>query len=176
MAVRSVLSALQEQFPNVDFGPGPLLRRGEGESDQICVRVPADRLVEIMSFLRDNEATRFEQLSDLTCVDYLRFPGAENRFAVVYSLLSISLEHRLWVKCFVNDPSPTIPSVTGIWVGADWLERKVYDLFGIRFVGHGDLRRLVTWEGFEAHPLRKDYPLRGQGERQNYEVFPRDVS
>lgn len=176
MAIRSVISALQERFQDVDFAPAPLLCRRAGESEQICVCIPADRLVEIMTFLRDNEATRFEQLSDLTCIDYLRFPEAGNRFAVVYALLSISLEHRLWAKCFVDDPSPRVPSVTGVWTGADWLEREVYDLFGIRFSGHPDLRRLMTWEGFTAHPLRKDYPLRGQGERQNYEVFPRDVS
>jgi NADH-quinone oxidoreductase subunit C len=175
MAIRSVISALQERFQDVDFAPAPLLRGRAGESDQICVRLPADRLVEIMTFLRDNEATRFEQLSDLTGIDYLRFPEARNRFAVVYALLSISLGHRLWAKCLVDDPSPSVPSVTGVWAGADWLEREVYDLFGIRFIGHPDLRRLVTWEGFTAHPLRKDYPLRGRGERQNYEVFPRDV-
>lgn len=176
MAIRSVISALQEQFPGVDFRPGPLLPGRSNELRQICLHLPSDRLIEIMTFLRENEMTRFEQLSDLTCVDYLRYPGAANRFAVVYSLLSISLGHRLWIKCLVDDPAPTVPSVTGIWPGADWLEREVYDLFGISFTGHPDLRRLMTWEGFTAHPLRKDYPLRGQGERQNYEVFPRDVS
>ena len=80
----------------------------------------------------------------------------------------------MWVKCFVNDPAPEVPSVNGIWRAADWMEREIWDMFGIRFTGHPDLRRILTWEGFEAHPLRKDYPLRGRGERENYSVVTRD--
>jgi len=138
------------------------------------VRVPAARLLEVMRFLRDDPRCAFEQLCDLTCVDYLDFPKARDRFAVIYSLLSLTLEHRLWVKCFVNDPDPEVPSVVGVWKGADWLEREVWDMFGVRFTGHPDLRRILTWEGFEAHPLRKDYPLEGQGERTNFEKVTRD--
>lgn len=89
---------------------------------------------------------------------------------MTYSLLSLSLEQRIWAKCFVNDPNPEAPSVTGIWRGAEWMEREVYDLFGVRFTGHPDLRRIMTWEGFAAHPLRKDYPLRGRGERETFEI------
>lgn len=140
----------------------------------MCVRVPPDRLFEVMQFLHDDGRCRFEQMCDLTCVDYLNYPQARDRYGVTYSLLSISKGHRLWVKCLVNDPSPEVPSVTPIWKGADWLEREVYDLFGVRFVGHPDLRRIVTWEGFEAHPLRKDYPLHGRGERENFDVVARD--
>ena len=138
------------------------------------MRVPAARLLEVMRFLRDDPRCAFEQLCDLTCVDYLDFPKARDRFAVIYSLLSLTLEHRLWVKCFVNDPDPEVPSVVGVWKGADWLEREVWDMFGVRFTGHPDLRRILTWEGFEAHPLRKDYPLEGQGERTNFEKVTRD--
>ena len=130
--------------------------------------------MEVMQFLYDDRRCRFEQMCDITCVDYLHFPQARDRYGVTYSLLSITKGHRLWVKCFVNDPSPEVPSVTSIWKGADWLEREVYDLFGVRFVGHPDLRRIVTWEGFEAHPLRKDYPLHGRGERENFKVVARD--
>ena len=78
------------------------------------------------------------------------------------------------VLAFANDPEPTVPSVVGIWAGANWMEREVWDLFGVRFEGHPDLRRIMTWEGFEAHPLRKDYPLHGRGEREDYEVVTRD--
>ena len=134
------------------------------------MRVPAERLVEVMEFLCDDPRCRFEQLCDLTCVDYLSFPKARDRFGVTYSLLSLSLEQRIWAKCFVNDPNPEVPSVTGIWKGAEWMEREVYDLFGVRFADHPDLRRIMTWEGFKAHPLRKDYPLRGRGEREDYTV------
>jgi NADH-quinone oxidoreductase subunit C len=176
MSTKQAIAALVESFPEIDFRPEPLLPRAGTQADQLYVRVPAKRLVEVMTFLREDLRTRFEQLCDLTCVDYLSFPEARDRFGVIYSLLSLSLEHRLWVKCFVNDPDPQVPSVTGVWRGADWLEREVYDLFGIRFAGHPDLRRLLTWEGFPAYPLRKDYPLEGRGERDDYEVFTRDVT
>ncbi len=153
---------LAERFPDVDFAAEPLLR-GPRAPSQTCVRVPPGRLLEVMQFLRDDPRTRFEQLCDLTCVDYLHYPGARDRYGVTYSLLSITHGHRLWAKCFVNDPAPAVPSVCAAWKGAEWLEREVYDMFGVRFTGHPDLRRLLTWEGFEAHPLRKDYPLRGRG-------------
>ena len=148
--------------------------RRDASKEQTYVRVPPDRLVEIMRFLHDDERCRFEQLCDLTCVDYMKFPKARDRYGVIYSLLSISKGHRLWVKCFVNDPDPEVPTVTCIWKGADWLEREVFDMFGVRFAGHPDLRRILTWEGFKAHPLRKDYPLRGRGEREDFDVVTRD--
>lgn len=176
MSTQQAIDALHEAFPEIPFDPKPLMQKGGGRRDQIFVTVPADRLPEVMTFLRDDPRTSFEQLIDLTCVDYLNFPGAKDRFGVIYSLLSLTHEHRLWAKCFVNDPDPEVPSVIGIWKGADWLEREVYDMFGIRFAGHPDLRRILTWEGFGSYPLRKDYPLRGRGERENYEVLTRESS
>lgn len=172
--LRPVLAALQERFPDLAFAPAPLAAKKDREREQTCIRVPPDRLIEVMRFLRSDPRCAFDQLCDLTCVDYLNFPQARDRYGVVYSLLSLSLEHRLWVKCFVNDPNPAVPSVTDIWKGAEWLEREVYDLFGVTFTGHPDLRRIVTWDGFKAHPLRKDYPLRGRGEREDFEVVARE--
>ncbi len=168
------IAALNQQFPGIDFVPGPLLPGTTGDRAQMSVRVPPDKLLDVMRFLKADERCRFEQLCDLTCVDYLNFPKAKDRYGVTYSLLSLTLGHRLWVKCLVNDPSPEVPSVTCVWKGADWLEREVWDMFGVRFTGHPDLRRILTWEGFEAHPLRKDYPLRGRGERENFEKVARD--
>lgn len=176
MSTDDVVQILEKRFPEIAFSAQPLLDRGDGEGDQICARVPPDRLIEVMTFLRDDERTHFEQLADLTCVDYLHFPKARDRYGVTYNLASLTHGHRLWVKCFANDPNPEVPSVTSIWAGADWPEREVYDLFGIRFTDHPDLRRIMTWDGFEAHPLRKDYPLRGQGERQDYDVVTRESS
>lgn len=173
-AVHPVVEVLTARIPEVDFAPAPLMPRANPEDEQLCVHVPPDRLLEVMRFLYEDERFRFEQLCDLACVDYLNFPGAHDRYGVIYSLLSISRGHRLWVKCFVNDPDPEVPSVTDIWWAADWLEREVYDMFGVKFTGHPDLRRILTWEGFEAHPLRKDYPLRGRGERENFKVVRRD--
>ena len=172
--VDEIVSALRAKFPSLPLEPKPLLMRGKEPGDQIYVRVEPENLLEVMQFLRDDAVTRFEQLIDVTCVDYLNFPDATDRYGVIYSLLSITHNHRFWIKCFVNDPAPKLPSVVGIWKGADWMEREVYDMFGIVFEGHPDLRRILTWDEFEAHPLRKDYPLRGKGERENYEVVTRD--
>jgi NADH-quinone oxidoreductase subunit C len=177
-ATEQVISALREKLSYIDFIPAPLVDRGTAPPgrEQIYVRVEPDRLLEVMEFLRHDDRCQFEQLCDLACVDYLNFPKARDRFGVVYSLLSLSRNHRFWVKCFVNDPDPEVPSVIGIWKAADWMEREIWDMFGIRFPGHPDLRRILTWEGFEAHPLRKDYPLTGRGERENYKVVTRDGS
>lgn len=172
--VDKVLAALAERFPGVDFMPAPLLAVKDPLRRQMCVRIEPERLGEVMRFLHDDPRCAFDQLSDLTCVDYLNFPDASDRYGVAYTLLSTTLGHRLWAKCFTNDPDPEVPSVTGVWHGADWLEREVWDLFGVKFNGHPDLRRIMTWEGFGAHPLRKDYPLRGLGERENYERVERD--
>ncbi len=171
---QAVVDVLVAKFADIDFAPHPLMARAEKSREQLCVRVPADRLLEVMRFLRIDEGYSFEQLCDLTCIDYLNFPKARDRYGVIYSLLSITKGHRLWVKCFVNDPSPEVPSVVSIWKGANWLEREVWDMFGVRFAGHPDLRRILTWEAFEAHPLRKDYPLRGRGEREDFERITRE--
>ena len=108
------------------------------------------------------------------------------RFAVVYILASGSHGDRLTVKVFLdpsvdtsgNEPDPALEvhTVTDIWPGCEWREREVYDMFGIRFAEHPDLRRILTWEGYPAHPLRKDYPLRGRGEREMYRVLEREDS
>ncbi len=169
----AVRIALAERFPEIPFAPAALVFWGSVPSDQTWVAVPRERLVAVCTFLRDDARCRFDQLSDLTCVDYLKFPKARDRYGVIYGLLSIELGHRLWLKCFVNDPDPEVPSVTPVWAGANWLEREVYDMFGVRFSGHPDLRRILTWDGFGAYPLRKDYPLRGRGERENYDTVTR---
>ncbi len=171
-----IVELLAGQFPDIDFSAGPLLSRADSQDEQMCVRVPPHRLIEVMRFLRTDERCAFEQLCDLTCVDYLNFPGARDRYGVIYSLLSLTQNHRLWAKCFANDPDPEIPSVTGVWKGANWPEREVWDMFGVRFTGHPDLRRILTWEGFGSHPLQKDYPLTGKGERESFEKIGRDAS
>jgi NADH-quinone oxidoreductase subunit C len=174
MATADVVAALQERFPELGIEAKPLVTHSDGRpSDQMWVRIPADRLLEVCRFLKEDPRCRMEQLSDLSCVDYLNYPGAEDRFGVVYSLLSLTHNHRLWLKVFVNDPDPEIPSVFGIWKAANWTEREVYDLFGIRFPGHPDLRRILCPDFFVDHPLRKDYPLTGKGEREQFPVVDR---
>ena len=139
--------------------------------DQTRVVVPAARSLEVFGFLQQQG---FDLLVDVTCVDYLEYKGAKQRYGLVYLLASTATGQRLTVRVFVDDPEPTVASVVSLWEGANWLEREVWDLFGIRFEGHPDLRRLVMPEQFTAHPLRKDYPLQGRGERHNFPVLTRD--
>lgn len=175
MATDDAFAALQERFADLGLEARPLCTHLDGrESDQLWVRVPSDRLLDVLFFLRDDPRTRFEQLADLTCIDYLNFPDAEDRFGVIYSLLSHTHHHRLWIKVFVNDPDPQVPSVCSVYKGANWPEREVFDMFGIRFSDHPDLRRILSPDDFEDHPLRKDYPLRGKGEREAFDVVHRD--
>lgn len=168
MAEHQAVAALGQKFPDIAFQPALLLPLN---GDQLYLRIEPERLVEVMTFLKHDDRCRFEQICDITCIDYLNFPDATDRYGVTYSLLSLSLGHRLWIKCYANDPDPEVPSVTPIWAGANWLEREVWDMFGVKFTGHPDLRRILTWEGFGSFPLRKDYPLRGRGERENYPVI-----
>jgi len=115
----------------------------------------------------------FDMLCDLGGIDYLNYPDAQDRYAVVYALTNTQSGERVFVKAFTNDPEPSLPSVTPLWMGTDWMEREVYDLFGIQFPGHPDLRRILLPSEFTSHPLRKDYPLRGYGERHNFPVVTR---
>jgi NADH-quinone oxidoreductase subunit C len=139
--------------------------------DQTRVVVPLGSIHDVLKDLK--ERLGFDLLIDVTCVDYLNYRGAKDRFGMVYILVNTRTNERLTVRTFVNDPQPTVPSVVDLWQGANWLEREVWDLFGIRFSGHPDLRRIVLPEVFEAHPLRKDYPLQGRGERHNLPVIRR---
>jgi NADH-quinone oxidoreductase subunit C len=136
---------------------------------QRWVEVRRDRILEILRLLRDE--CGFDMLTDLTAVDYLN-QGMPERFAVVYNLYSLQANARARVKAFVPEGDPVIDSAASLWKAAPWAEREVYDLFGIRFRGHPDLKRILLPEGYEGHPLRKDYPLTGRGERMN---FPRYV-
>ena len=118
-------------------------------------------LAEILRFCRDDEALRFDVLMDLTAVDYSMFPGREDgpRFEVVYHLYSIAHNHRLRLKTRVDEDDAVVPTVVPLWPIADWFEREVWDMFGVRFEGHPNLKRLLMYEEFVGHPLRKDYPI-----------------
>ncbi|OYW21921.1 MAG: NADH-quinone oxidoreductase subunit C, partial [Planctomycetales bacterium 12-60-4] len=104
------------------------------------------------------------------------YENATDRFGVVYVLVNTATGDRLIVKTFVNDPDPALPTMYPLWKSCDWLEREVYDMFGIVFSGHPDLRRILMPDEFTAHPLRKDYPLKGRGERHNFPVITRAES
>src|SRR5437868_8550161 len=139
---------------------------------QTRVVVPREQLHDVLSILRDERG--FDLLVDVTCVDYLNYRDAENRFGLVYLLANTANNERLTVRVFLNEPDLTVPSMVPLWAGADWLEREVFDMFGIIFDGHPDLRRILMPDEFTAFPLRKDYPLQGRGERHNFPVLKRN--
>ena len=123
-------------------------------------------LFDLMKCLKDDLG--FDMLCDVAGIDYLNYPNAADRYCVVYALTNLATGERLFVKAYTNDPDPELPSVVPLWKGADWMEREVYDMFGVTFPGHPDLRRILMPSEFTAFPLRKDYPLRGHGERHNF--------
>jgi NADH-quinone oxidoreductase subunit C len=115
-------------------------------------------------------------LAELTAVDYLEYEGARDRYGVVYGLLDTASGGRRVIKTFLNPPELELRSVYPLWRSADWLEREVFDMFGITFRDHPDLRRILMPDEFTAFPLRKDYPLKGCGERHNFPVITRAES
>jgi NADH-quinone oxidoreductase subunit C len=129
--------------------------------------VRGEALTAVMTSLRDDAEFAFEMLSDVCAVDYLpRTP----RFEVVYHLYSVEKNHRLRIKVQLGAEAPSVPSMTPLWASANWMEREVWDLYGIDFAGHPDLRRILLYDEFEGHPLRKDYPK----ERRQPLVGPRN--
>ena len=139
--------------------------------DNRRVDVPAGKLFDLLSSLKSDHG--FNMLIDLTAVDYLEYEGATDRFGVLYMLLNVTTGERLIVRTAVNLPDPKLPTVYSLWRSCDWLEREVFDMFGIVFEGHPDLRRILMPEEFTSFPLRKDYPLKGRGERHNFPVITR---
>lgn len=154
---------------------------------ELTIEVKVEDLVDLLKELRDNDEFLFEQMIDIAGVDYLTYgldewstneataQGFErgrqdkaksqwqnSRFAVVYHLLSVTLNHRIRVRVFIDEESMLVPSVVELWNGANWFEREAFDLFGLLFDGHPDLRRLLTDYGFIGHPFRKDFPVIGE--------------
>jgi NADH-quinone oxidoreductase subunit C len=145
-----VLRSLKEKFPQailaVSFYAG-----------EVSVLLDKDSLLPVCRFLKEDPALRLDYLSNLCGVDY---PDREKRFEVVYHLFSIALRHRINLKIQVADQEP-VPSVVGVWRTANWHEREAFDLLGIPFEGHPDLRRILLTDEWQGHPLRKEYPTRG---------------
>ncbi len=166
--------------------PGAKLRATEFRGQSTLIVEPGD-LHAVMTFLKNDPKAAYNFLSDVGGIDYLNYPtDTIGRFAVVYNLLSHEHDLRFFVKTHLDpsiptegideDPALYLDSVTDLWPGAEWMEREVFDMFGIRFRNHPDLRRILTWEDFPAHPLRKDYPQRGRGEREAYRIVDRASS
>jgi len=163
-ALKALLAHAREVF-------GDAIAEDHFEYGELTLEIRRDQLGKVAKRLRDDNLFQFEQLIDVCGVDYLTY-GAEGpdgarggpRFAVAYHLLSISRNQRLRLRVFLDDQFPVVPSLVEIWPGANWFEREAFDMFGIVFEGHPDLRRLLTDYGFIGHPFRKDFPLSGHVE------------
>lgn len=138
--------------------------------DNFRVLVESGKVKDLLTALK---ADGFDLLAELGGADYLRYPGAKDRYGVWYCLVNTTTAQRLLVKTFVNDPDPLLPSVYDLWKGSDWMEREVYDMYGVIFDGHPDMRRILLPDEFSSFPLRKDYPMRGRGERHNFQPLTR---
>jgi NADH-quinone oxidoreductase subunit C len=165
---------LKEKFPAMG------LKGAQFRGDTQIIVAAADFL-SVVTFLKNEPSLNYNMLADVSCVDYLNFPGAakDGRFGLVYVFNSIVTQGgtgtaRLILRVFLNEPALEVESLVPLYAGAEWLEREVWDMFGIRFKNHPDLRRILTWEGFKNHPLRKDYPVTGRGEREQYPILSRD--
>jgi NADH-quinone oxidoreductase subunit C len=159
----ATIDALTQKFPGVTSSEF----RG-----QLRAVVPVDQVFDVFQFLKNERG--FDFLIDITCVDYLNYRGATDRFGLVYIVTNTVTNERMVVRAFLNEPDLVVPSVTSLWEGANWLEREVWDMFGITFAGHPDHRRILLPDEFAAFPLRKDYPLQGRGERHNFPVITRE--
>ena len=155
------LAALQEQFGDAVTGSGE-------HAGQKWVEVERDRIVEILTHLRD--ALGFDMLTDLTAVDWLDKDRPE-RFEMVYILRSLADACWFRVTTWVPEDDPRIATASDVWKAAPWAEREVFDMYGITFDGHADLRRILLPDWYEGHPLRKDYPMEGHGERHDFSRY-----
>tara|TARA_B100001057_G_scaffold239059_1_gene239335 strand:+ start:326 stop:988 length:663 start_codon:yes stop_codon:yes gene_type:complete len=136
------------------------INKTEIKHNQLYIEIDKDDLIDVILFLKTNKNTRFRQLIDITVVDY---PEQTQRFKVVYLFLSHELNERIILNYSINE-NEVIPSLTSIFPSANWMEREVFDMYGVNFKDHPDLRRILTDYGFEGHPLRKDFPLTGHSE------------
>jgi NADH-quinone oxidoreductase subunit C len=146
-----VLDTLKAQF-------GEAILEATEFRGELTVVVPKERIVEVCRFLKSNPELRYDLLSDLCGIDMYT---PVKRFGVVYNLYSLKNKHRIRLKTFTEEEDPRVPTVTSVWATANWHERETYDMFGIVFDGHPDLRRIYMPEEFEHYPLRKDFPLMG---------------
>ena len=153
----SDLQEIESVAESIRDGIGAIVKDLAVVGDQLVAIVEKDDIAKLLVFLRDDVNCQFKQLMDICGVDY---PERTQRFEVVYNLLSLVHNNRVTVKVMVDDKS-AVPSVSKVFSSADWWEREIWDLFGIFFSGHPDLRRILTDYGFDGHPLRKDFPLTG---------------
>ena len=153
-----LVEKIRQKFPNIVIDAWVRTSPAPTDSGDEVIYVKKEGIKTICHALRDDPDFEFNMLMDLFGVDYLFWEEKENRFEVVYNLYSLPKNHRLFVRVPVPETDANVDSVTALWPAANWFEREVWDMFGIVFKGHPDLKRILMYDGFEGHPLRKDYP------------------
>ncbi|MCP4444441.1 MAG: NADH-quinone oxidoreductase subunit C [Myxococcales bacterium] len=148
---KAVLDALKSKFGDA------ILETSSKNTDE-SVTVAVDKLIEVCTFLRDDEKMAFDSPVFLTCIDRLGLPVMEHRFELAVQLRSFTKRHRIRVKVPMEEGKLKVPTLSGLWAGFNWLERETYDMYGVEFEGHPDLRRIYLYDEFKGHPLRKDFP------------------
>ncbi|RME75514.1 MAG: NADH-quinone oxidoreductase subunit C [Planctomycetota bacterium] len=170
-AEKQVLAALERRFP------GGAIEGSREICHKIWIDVSREALLDVLWYLRDDPDLLFKRFVDLTCVDYLKFPGHEGpRFGLLYNLYSLTRDAYARLKVWLDEDDLRVPTASEVYPAANWAEREVYDLYGVQFDGHPDLRRILMPDDYTGHPLRKDYPLRGRGERDSFPVLTRERS
>ena len=160
------MSNLENLEKKINSELGTKIKNSEIRHDQIYITISSEDLSNVTTFLKTNINTKFKQLIDITAVDY---PENQNRFKMVYLFLSHELNQRIVLHFFINENQQVL-SLTKIFPSANWMEREIFDMYGIKFTEHPDLRRILTDYGFDGHPLRKDFPLTGHKEVRYSEV------
>ncbi len=156
---------ITEKFPDMVIGSAVF-------RDETTICVKKEAIVDVCAFCRDDGSLKFDYLSDLCGVDKL---AVNNTYEIVYHLYSLPLNHRVRLKVAVEDSeTPSLATVINVWPAADWMEREVFDMLGVKFDGHPDLRRILTPEGFVGYPLRKDYPINKRQPENLREIFRKD--
>jgi NADH-quinone oxidoreductase subunit C len=158
MIVESAVDRIKSEFADQVLGT-------ESSCEQIVISVKRDKIINILKLLRGE--FEFDSLIDLCGLDCLN-AGTPERFAVVYNLYSLRHKERIRIKAFIPEKDPTIDSASGLWLSVNWAEREAYDMYGIKFLGHPGLRRLLLPDDYGSYPLRKDYPVTGLGERNRF--------
>jgi len=162
LEAKEIAEKIKEKFPDQVIDVAEF-------RDQVSVIVKKDQIIKICKYLHDDPLLSLDHLQDLTAVDYLK--KKDVRFEVVYNLYSIRYRHHIRIRAQVTENDPKIKSAVPIWAGADWHERECFDMFGIVFTGHPDLRRILMPEDWEGYPLRKDYPLQGPALENDWPGF-----
>lgn len=158
-----IITLLSEQF-------GDKILKTEIVNEQLQVEIRGANVLDVLGFLKNDERCDFSYLVDVGGVDYLKMPERPERFGINYIVQNMNNFLRVVVRAYVSEEDPEVETLSSLFGGANWLEREIYDLFGIYFKNHPDLRRILMPDDYDGHPLRKDYPLQGRGEREN---FPR---